>query len=71
MVNLIAADISVESKTLAKEQGIEKQVLENDRKVENTIKPYEQVCTLKETTKVTIFNKKNYQVTISIRTFSK
>lgn len=44
--------------------------MQNDSKAGNTIKPSEQVCTIKETTGVTVFNKESYRVSISIDTVS-
>lgn len=66
MVKASAADTLVESKTLAKDGVLEEQVLKNVGKADRTIKPYYRICTLKETTNVTAFNKENNNVSISI-----
>lgn len=54
--------------TLTRESVFEEQVLINVGKIDNTIRPFEQICTFKETSHFTLFNKDNCKVSISIRT---
>lgn len=63
---VVAAGESVKSKTLVKDGVLEKRVLENDGKDDSTTKQCENICTFEETKNVTLFNKNNYEVFISI-----
>lgn len=68
MAKPITVDTSVEIITLAKDGVLEEQILKNDGKAENPTRPYEQILSYEETTKVTSFNRRNDKVSISIDT---
>lgn len=61
VVKAIAADSSVEYETLAKDCALKEQFLEKDSGAGNTIKRYEQICTLKEAVNSTLLSKEKYK----------
>lgn len=66
VVKAIAVDKLVESRTLAKSQ-LEERHLEKDGEADKSTKPYERICRFQEARNVTLFNKKKYKVSISVR----
>lgn len=66
VVKAVAADRSVKSKALPNDGVLKKTVLENDSKADSTTRPCEEIFMFEEITNITLFNKKNYKMSILI-----